>query len=136
MDKVEKEGKAEKEELIYTYNRELHYSFEPGKGYTRKVDYHYPGNQVIIKQSWDEAESRLKDISSKIRKGQLSPIAFYMEKNLMELPMLSDYTGFMQWRIKRHLKPKVFSKLKPGILSNYASVFNIGVNELMNPPLT
>jgi len=136
MDKVEKEGKAEKEELIYTYNRELHYSFEPGKGYTRKVDYHYPGNQVIIKQSWDEAESRLKDISSKIRKGQLSPIAFYMEKNLMELPMLSDYTGFMQWRIKRHLKPKVFSKLKPGILLNYASVFNIGVNELMNPPLT
>lgn len=127
--------KEEKEELIYTYNRELHYSFEPGKGYTRKVDYHYPGNQVIIKQSWDEAESRLKDISAKIKEGQLSPIAFYMEKNLMELPMLSDYTGFMRWRIKRHLKPKVFSKLKPGTLSNYASVFNIGVNELMNPPL-
>ncbi|MEI6883180.1 MAG: hypothetical protein WCO02_01730 [Bacteroidota bacterium] len=132
---MENEEKEAKEELIYTYNRELHYSFEPGKGYTRKVDYHYLGNQIIIKQSWDEAESRLKDISSKIREGHLSPIAFYMEKNLMELPMLSDYTGFMRWRIKRHLKPRIFSKLKHETLSKYASVFNIGVNELMNPSL-
>ena len=132
---MENEEKEAKEELIYTYNRELHYSFEPGKGYTLKVDYHYLGNQIIIKQSWDEAESRLKDISSKIREGHLSPIAFYMEKNLMELPMLSDYTGFMRWRIKRHLKPRIFSKLKHETLSKYASVFNIGVNELMNPSL-
>ena len=135
MENEEKEVKEVKEELIYTYNRELHYSFEPGKGYTRKVDYHYLGNQIIIKQSWDEAESRLKEISSKIKAGQLSPIAFYMEKNLMELPMLSDYTGFMRLRIRRHLKPRIFSKLKHETLSKYASVFNIGVNELMNPPL-
>ena len=135
MEKEEKEAKGDKEELIYTYNRELHYSFEPGKGYTRKVDYHYAGNQVIIKQSWDEAEKRLKEISAKIREGHLSPIAFYMEKNLMEIPMLADYTGYMRWRIKRHLKPLVFSKLKHETLSNYATVFNVGVNELKNPPL-
>ena len=125
----------EQEELIYKNNRELHYSFDPQKGYTRKVDYQYHGNQIIIQQGWDVVESRLKDVSEKIREGKLSPVAFYMEKNQMELSMLSDYTGFMRWRIKRHLKPGVFSRLKPGTLSKYTSVFDISVNELLNPQL-
>jgi len=123
------------EELIYRNNREMHYSFDPENGFRKKVDYQYPGNQVIIQQSWDAAESRLKEVSNKIKAGELSCIAWYMEKNLMELPMLSSYTGFMKWRIKRHLKPRVFRKLKPRILARYAAVFEIQTDELLNPPL-
>ncbi|MCX6281272.1 MAG: hypothetical protein NTU51_04865 [Bacteroidetes bacterium] len=124
------------DELIYRNNRELHYSFDPEQGYTRKVDYQYPGNQVIIQQGWDVVESRVRDVSARIKEGKLSPLSYYMEKNQMELPMLSDYTGFMRWRIKRHLKPGVFSRLRPATLAKYASVFDVGVNELLNPPLT
>jgi len=123
------------EELIYKNNRELHYSFDPEKGFSRKIDYQNPGNQVIIQQSWEVAEQRLMDISNQVKAGKYSPIAWHMEKNLMELPMLSAYTGFMKWRIKRHLKPSVFNKLKPAVLEKYASVFKISVEQLTNPPL-
>lgn len=125
----------ENEELIYRNNRELHYSFDPEKGFVARVDFQYHGNQAIIRQGWDAAEYRLKEVSEKISAGKLSPLAWHMEKNLMELPMLSAYTGIMKWRIKRHLKPDIFIKLKPEILARYASAFNISIDELKNPPL-
>ena len=30
---------------------------------------------------------------------------FFMEYRLMDLSILSDYTGFWKWQIRRHLKP-------------------------------
>lgn len=117
------------DELIYRNNRELHYSFDPEKGFSRKIDYQYPGNQVIIQQGWDEAQRRLDEVSKLVQDGKLSPLAWFMEKNLMDLSMISSYTGLMKWRIKRHLRPDVFKKLKPDILARYASAFNVDPDE-------
>lgn len=120
------------EELIYTYNRELFYHFDRERGFTQQVAYQNPNNQVIIKQSWDEAELRLEEIRQQVVDGKLSPIAYHMERILMEVPMLAAYTGFSKWRVKRHMKPKVFRKLSEGTLKQYASVFGISNDELKN----
>jgi len=117
------------EELIYRNNRELHYSFDPEKGFSRKIDYQYPGNQVIIQQGWEEVQRRLNEESKLMHEGKLSPLAWYMEKNQMDLSMLSSYTGLMKWKIKRHLRPDVFKKLKPAILARYASAFSVEPDE-------
>ena len=87
-------------ELIYTYNREVFYHFDKEKGFTQKVDYQNPNNQVIIKQSWDAAEQRLNEVKQQVIIGKLSPIAYYMEKILMEVPMLAAYMEIPKWRIK------------------------------------
>ena len=42
----------------------------------------------------------------------------------------ASYVGFWQWRVKRHLKPKVFKKLSEKTLQKYADVFEISLNEL------
>ena len=120
-------------ELIYTYNREVFYHFDKEKGFTQKVEYQNPNNQVIIKQSWDAAERRLDEVKQQVIIGKLSPIAYYMEKILMEVPMLAAYMEISKWRIRRHMKNKVFKKLKPEVLKKYASVFNIPVEKLTNP---
>ena len=121
------------DELIYTYNREVFYHFDKEKGYTQQVDYQNPNNQVIIKQSWDAAEERLEQMKQLVVIGKASPIAYYMEKILMEVPMLAAYMEMPKWRVKRHLKYKVFKKLKPEILVKYAEIFGIPVEELMKP---
>ncbi len=121
------------EDLIYRNNRELFYSFDENGNYTKRVGYQYSANQVIIKQSWEVAEERINNVIQKIKEGELSPLAYYMEKHLMELPTLADYSGFMKWRVKRHLKPKVFSKLKPNVILNYASIFDVTPEELVTP---
>ncbi len=120
------------DELIYTYNRELFYHFDKENGYTQKVDYQNPCNQVIIKQSWDAAEERLEEVKQMVILGKSSPIAYYMEKILMEVPMLAAYMEIPKWRVRRHLKSKVFKKLKPEVLAKYASIFEIPADQLTN----
>jgi hypothetical protein len=120
-------------ELLYTYNREVFYYFDKEKGYTQKVDYQNPHNQVIIKQSWDAAEERLDQVRQLVIIGKASPVAYFMEKILMETPMLAAYMDISQWRVKRHMKSRVFKKLKPETLAKYAEIFGIGVEELTNP---
>ena len=128
MDEKKTEG-----ELIYRNNRELFYSFDKEKGYQRRVDYQYSANQAIIKQGWDVVEERMEDVKRAIQNKELSPIAYYMEKNLMEVPMLSAYSGIAAWRVKRHLRYRPFLKLTPKLLKRYSDVFGIPVSELADP---
>ena len=136
MHQEEKQNSEQTEEgLLYTYNRELFYHFDKEKGFTREVDYQAPANQTIIKQSWDVAEQRLDAVRNLVLAGKQSPIAYFMEKSLMEVPMLAAYMEMGKWRIRRHMKPKGFKKLKPETLEKYASVFGISVDLLKNPEL-
>jgi hypothetical protein len=128
------EDKKNDDGLVYQNNRELFYSFDKERGYQRKVDYQYSANQTIIKQGWDVVEERLEEVRKAIQKKELSPIAWYMEKNLMEVPMLAAYSGISAWRVRRHLRYKPFLKLTPKLLKCYADTFNIPVGELADPP--
>ena len=130
-DKV-KDQSTDNNELIYTYNRELFYHFDKEKGFTQEVHYQNPDNQVIIKQSWDAAAQRLEEVRQLVVIGKASPIAYYMEKILMEVPMLAAYMDISKWRVKRHMKQRVFQKLKPETLAKYAEIFGITVAELTN----
>ncbi|MEI6456571.1 MAG: hypothetical protein WCO93_09815, partial [bacterium] len=85
------EATLQAEDQPYRYNRELFYSFDKEKGYSARVDYQYDANQTIIRQSWDVAEDRLNSVKQKVIEGKRSPIAYYMEKQLMEVPMLAAY---------------------------------------------
>ncbi len=123
-------------ELIYTYNREMFYHFDREKGFSQTVDYQNPNNQVIIRQSWDAAQERLDEAGRLVLAGKVSPVAYWMEKVLMEIPMLAAYMEMPRWRVRRHLKPSVFRKLKPAVLRKYAEVFGITEEELKNPNFT
>lgn len=123
----------QEENLLYKYNRELFYSFDKEHKFSRKLNYQNTSNQIIIKQSWDAAEERLEEIKLRVLEGKLSPIAFFMEKNLMDIPMLAAYVELWKMKVRRHLKPKGFSKLKPEVLKKYADVFGISTEELKNP---
>jgi len=127
---------AEQENLIYRNNRELFYSFDPEKGYSRSVGYQYSANQEIIRQSWDAAEERLEEVRRKVMSGELSPIAFHMERCLMEIPMLAAYMQIAKWRVRRHLKPTVYNRLSEKTKNRYASVFGIGSGELEKLDIT
>jgi len=123
---------AEQEDLIYRNNRELFYSFDPEKGYSRSVGYQYSANQEIIRQSWDAAEERLEAVRQKVLSGGVSPIAYHMERCLMEVPMLAAYMEIAAWRIRRHLKPAVYKKLSEKMKKRYAAVFgtdSLDINE-------
>jgi hypothetical protein len=120
------------EDLIYRNNRELFYSFDSKSGFGKKVGYQYGANQEIIRQSWEVAQERLEEVKQRINAGLSSPIAYHMERCLMELPMLAAYMELPKWRVRRHLKPSVYKRLPEKIRQKYASVFGVGIHELDN----
>lgn len=86
------------------------------------------------RQTWDLLEQEIAGVLEEVKEGKLSPLAYHMARNLMDVKMLSDYTGLARWRVKRHFKPLVFRRLNPAILERYAKIFKITVEQLMEAP--
>jgi hypothetical protein len=126
-DKESFKGKSDMRKLVYAINDDGTYTNVNSDGW--EVE------NLATRQAWDAVEEELKDIIAQVKAGQLSPIAYYMHKCLMELPVLARYVGKFRWQVKRHFKPSIFAFLSQKTLERYASVFNITVEQLRNPSL-
>ena len=117
-------GSDKVKKLVYAVDKEGKYTGVNTKG--------WEAESFATQQAWTAIEEELKETEEKIQAGELSPVAYYMLKSLMDLPLLAKHMGKWQWQIKRHFKPVVFKKLPQKTLQQYASVFEITVDELVN----
>jgi hypothetical protein len=92
----------------------------------------WDAENFAMKQAWDDIDETLAITEQQVRAGELSPLVYFMQKNLMDVALLARYAGKWQWQVKRHFKPSVFEKLSSDMISKYAQVFNISSEELMN----
>lgn len=83
--------------------------------------------------AWSEVERKIEAARQKVLNGEASPILYFMEKRIMDISILSAYTGFWKWTVKRHLKPTVFKRLSAAKLQKYAELFEVPVQELTHP---
>jgi hypothetical protein len=114
-------GKITKE-VCYATDASGKYTTELSKGW------HVKTNALDV--TWNNIEEKIKAAKEKVLRNEASPVLFFMEKNVMNIGILSSYTGFFKWQIKRHLKPEVFKKLSPKKINKYAEVFNVTADEL------
>ena len=107
---------------IYTIDEEGNYTTSYSLGWDVKNE--------VMQQAWDNINKKVEEIRIQVIDGKLSPIAYYMEKNIMDIGLLSKYMGIWRWTAKKHLKPKHFNKLSAQIISQYADIFNISPEQL------
>lgn len=112
---------------------EITYAVDNDGKYTRVSSSGWETKTIALNESLQVLEERLQTTREKIKNGECSPIAYYMELHKMDLAILADYVGFWKWRVKRHLKSSHFKKLSLRTLQKYANVFEIEVNELKYP---
>ena len=114
-------------EVCYAVDESGNYVIGLSRGWQVKAD--------ALGITWEEAQERTANAREKVKNGEASPILFYMELHLMDLPIVAAYTGYWQWTVKRHLKPEIFKKLSDRKLGKYAEIFDVSVDELksMNP---
>ncbi len=108
-------------ELCYAVDENGKYATAQSRGWDVKAN--------ALDLAWKDIASRVEQAKIKIQKGEASPLLFFMESRLMELSIVSAYTGFWKWQIKRHLKPAVFEKLSQKKLQKYADLFELSVEE-------
>lgn len=112
-------------EVLYVKNDEGKYETDLSTGWEVK--------KKALDHAWEAIDERILDAKQKVQQGEASPLLYYFEKMLMDFKVLSGYTGFYRWQIKRHMKPSSFEKLSLKKLERYANAFGITVDELKNP---
>ncbi|OFX75383.1 MAG: hypothetical protein A2X12_01765 [Bacteroidetes bacterium GWE2_29_8] len=85
-----------------------------------------------LENAWAEVNNRIEYAKKAVINQEKSPIYYFMEKNIMDISVLSDYVGFCRFRVRRHFKPSVFKNLSYKTLYKYATVFGITIEELKN----
>jgi hypothetical protein len=118
--------------LLEGNTREICYAVDENGKYVKVLSTGWEPKDIALRQALDFIEERANKSKEKIANNQLSPIAYYLEKRVMDIKLLSQYTHILRWRVKRHLKPRVFKKLSREILKKYADAFEITVDELLN----
>lgn len=106
------------------------YAVDDDGKYTGVNSAGWEAENVATRLAWDTVDEELIETEKKVKAGELSPIAYYMQKCLMDIGLLAKYVGKWKFQVKRHMKPSVFKKLDKALLEKYASVFNITVTEL------
>lgn len=129
LDEVPQDGLDYKErdklrKLMYAVDKDGHYTGIPSVG--------WEAENAATMGAWDEVAEVQKETEAAVKAGKLSPIAYFMQRSLMDVALLARYVGKWQWTVRRHLQPKHFAKLSDSTIAAYASVFNISPEELKN----
>ena len=111
-------------EVCYVKNQDGKYETALSKGWDVKKE--------ALDSAWTDVNERIEDARQAVVRGEKSPVHYFMELRLMNLPVLSGYTGFFSFFIKRHLKPSVFKNLSEKKLGKYARAFDVTIEELKN----
>lgn len=110
----------------YAVNDEGKYVIVPSSGWKDEEFI----NHMAVKELAENLEKTRKAVVD----GEKSPLAYHMERRQMIPEILSKTAGIAAFRVKRHLRPEIFAKLKNSLLEHYAKALAITMDELKNTP--
>ncbi len=108
----------------------INYAVDDRGRYTRVPSAGWAAQSIANKLSWAPFKEAAAQARRAVKDGRKSPLAYYMACHLMDAALLARYVGLPAWRVKRHLRPDIFRKLKPGLIRRYAEVFGMDADEL------
>jgi hypothetical protein len=111
-------------EVAYAVDEQGRYVLVPSAGWEPKNISNY--------QAWEAIAEQIEAARRQVVARQVSPLAYHMARNQMDAALLGQYMGIMGWRVKRHLKPRIFNKLPRNLLDRYASLLKVTVAQLQD----
>ena len=82
--------------------------------------------EFVTEQAVEEFNQLANEALDAVKRGEKSPLFYYMYLYRFDLPTLAQTTGFWQW----HFKPSIFEKLADSVLAKYAEAFGVSTSTL------
>ena len=114
---------------IFRGQRKVVYATQDGNYQTATTN-GWETEEFATAQAVEELNQLTAEALDAVKRGEKSPLFYYMYRYRFDLPSLAQATGFWQWQIKRHFKPSVFATLSDKVLERYAEVFGVAILEL------
>jgi hypothetical protein len=91
-------------------------------------------DETVTLQAVERLQAFADDARKRCLAGQTAPLEVWMWTQRMDIPLLSQVTGIWQWRIRRHLRPSIFARLRPELLQRYAAALGLRAEQLKQLP--
>jgi hypothetical protein len=111
-----------KHKALYAQDEDGSYQIVPSLGWGVE--------EIALLTMIDDLQDRTNESKALYKEGKLSPLSYHMYSMRMDLPMLAKAAGIARWRVRRHMKPKIFARLKTKTLQKYADVLDMSIEEL------
>jgi hypothetical protein len=86
--------------------------------------------EIVTRQAVEDLERRAEQARARVLAGESSPLEYHMYRARMDLELLSQTTGLWRWRVRRHFRPAVFSRLPLALKQRYAAALGVSVEAL------
>ena len=127
---MKKEDIPQDPSALNKLTKEVVYAVDSSGNYTTELSTGWEVKATALNVAWEDIEQRIAKAKQKVLNNEASPLLYFIELRLMDIGIVSAYTGFWKWTIKKHLKPEVFKNLSEEKLEKYARAFNVSVEEL------
>lgn len=114
--------------------RKAMYAVDENGEYTTIASSGWKVEELVTSLAIEDFESKAHEALARARAGKSAALEFHMYDRRMDLATLAQSTGLFKWRVRRHLKPAVFKRLKPALLARYAEALGISRETLMRLP--
>ena len=102
--------------------------------YTVALSSGWEAEEVVLDQAIAQFETLYKDAQHRVEQGLSAPLEYHMYHRRMDISVLAQSTGFFKWQVRRHIKPKHFSKLADDKLARYQEALGLSAAELKSMP--
>ena len=114
----------------------IQYAVDDEGNYAQVKSVGFEAHNIALALAWDEVNARTEEAYNKVVLGDKSPIYYFMEKEIMDINILSETVELPSFIVWFHLKPFWFSKLGAKTLNKYCSAFNLSsIDELKELPI-
>lgn len=127
---MKKEEIPQDDGALNKLTREVVYAVDKSGKYSKELSTGWEVKTKALDLAWQDIEQRIETARQKVLNKEASPILYFMELRLMDIGIVSAYTGFWKWTIRKHMKPGPFNTLTEKKLQQYANAFNVSVEEL------
>ena len=122
--------------MINDHRSEVCYAVDDKGGYVMAGSAGWEPKNIANSQAWELIDMAAEATLEKVHAGKASPLAYHMARNQMGVGLLAKYVGMNRIKVWLHLKPGPFGRLRPEVLSRYAEVLDISVEDLKTVPET
>lgn len=94
----------------------------------------WEAEEIVTSNAVESLHAQAEEARRRVQAGQASTLEYWMYERRMDVPLLSQTSGYWQWRVKRHLRPQIFATLTDARLQRYADALGITLAQLRSLP--
>lgn len=129
-----REDEVPQDESYYDGHLRACYAVDRQGRYVLATSRGWQAETVATAETVAHMAEQLESVRTDVAAGRLSPLAYHMTACQMTPELLAASCGLYRWRVRRHLKPAVFSRLPRHLLLRYAECLDVPLERLATVP--